>query len=250
MWIKRLARLGYGAKAVVYALVGILAIISGPSDKSDAFSVIIRQPFGRFLLAVIAAGLAGYAAWRLICGLRDTERRGSSAKALAIRGGSAARGLGYGWIAFEVARLAMENGGGTGGDAQARHWTARAMARPFGEVAVILVSAGVIAYALYQLYRAVTGKLSRHLHIPRGPLRAISRFGLAARAIVFLIIGSSFVIAVLRENPEEAHATSGALGELASAPFGGAMLKVIGAGLIAYAVYAFLNAIYRRISTA
>lgn len=250
MWIERLARLGYGAKGVVYAIVGILAAFTGPADKSDAFSVIIRQPFGRFLLAIIAAGLAGYATWRVICGLRDTERRGSDAKGLAIRAGSTLRGIGYGLIAIEVVRLALRKGGGAGGDAQAQHWIARAMNKPFGEVAIVLVSAGIIGYALYQLYRAATGKLSRYLHVPKGWLTAISRFGLGARAVVFLIIGSSFLIAALRDNPEEAHATSGALRELASQPFGEAMLKVTGAGLVAYGIYAFINAKYRRISTA
>ncbi|HEX7958198.1 MAG TPA: DUF1206 domain-containing protein, partial [Pyrinomonadaceae bacterium] len=97
-WIERLARFGYAAKGVVYVLVGALAALAafgggGPTDSRGALTQVVRQPYGRALLAVVAAGLAGYALWRLVQGLRDTEEKGSGLKGISIRFGYACIGV-------------------------------------------------------------------------------------------------------------------------------------------------------------
>ena len=78
----------------------------------------------------------------------------------------------------------------------------------------------------------------------RGKVIAISRFGIAARGLVFLIIGGSLVLAALRHNAQTAHGTAGALRELPPP-----LLILAGFGLAAYGVYALVNARYRRITT-
>jgi len=68
--LERLARLGYVSKAVIYAIVGVLAILTAVNrggrvtDTSGALRVVLTQPFGRMLLAVLAVGLCGSAPWR------------------------------------------------------------------------------------------------------------------------------------------------------------------------------------------
>src|SRR3954470_770826 len=85
-WIERLARLGYISVGAVYAIIGGIAAAAAlhgghrTPDKRDAFFFIIEKPFGNALLLVIAAGLAGYAIWRLSAGVFDSDRRGSDAK--------------------------------------------------------------------------------------------------------------------------------------------------------------------------
>ena len=78
-------------------------------------------------------------------------------------------------------------------------------------------------------------------------LIAISRLGIAARAVILGVIGGSLIRAAILYNPNAARGTSGAQRQIAAMPFGGWMLMIIGAGLIAYGVYAFINARYRRI---
>ncbi len=253
-WIERLARPGYASKGLVYAIIGFLAAAAGlgiggkTADKNQAFKFILHQPFGHFILFILALGLAGYAVWRVISGIRDTEHRGSDAKGFAVRMGGMLRGLFYGWIAIEVLRLAMtKSAGGSGGDAQTRHWTARLMDKPFGHWMVILLGLGVFGYGIYQIYRAWKGKLGKQVHIPSGMMTNVSRFGLASRGVVFLIIGGSFVFAGKQGDPGEARGTSGALRELASQPFGHVLLTLMGLGLVSYGIYAFLQAKYRRI---
>src|SRR6186997_1335734 len=87
-----LARLGYSAKGVLYGVVGLLAFQAAIgaggriTDSDGALRAIMRQPFGHTLLLVLAIGLFGYAAWRTLEGIFNSERRGSDLKDLAVRG--------------------------------------------------------------------------------------------------------------------------------------------------------------------
>ncbi|HEY0143747.1 MAG TPA: DUF1206 domain-containing protein [Thermoanaerobaculia bacterium] len=259
-WIERLARLGYAAVGVVYAVVGILAIAAAfgkrgrTGDQRAAFTTILEQPFGRVLLGVVALGLVGYALWRYVAGINDSEHRGSDAKGWALRLGSIGRGILYTVIAIEVIRMVLNGGGGSGGgnDQQARHWTAALMDKPFGRWLLGAVGLGVIAYGLGQLLNAWKAKLSKQLRL--GPMQesmrrkiiAVSRFGIGARGVVFTLVGGSLLIAAIRHNPSQAQGTSGALQQLAE-PAGGMLLALVGLGLVAYGVYGFINARWRMI---
>jgi hypothetical protein len=255
--IERLARLGYACIGIVYMIAGGLAAAAGlgmggsTGGHERALLVILRQPFGRFALGIVALGLVGYALWRLVSAFTDSEHRGSDAKGLAIRAASAGRGLIYGAITIEVVRLMMNGRGGAGGgDQEAEHWTARLMAQPLGPWLVAAVGLGVVGYGAYQLYAAWDAKLSKRLSLGemddrvRRKVVAISRFGIGARGLVFFVIGGSLVVAALRREPGAAHGTSGALASLPDP-----VLAVAGLGLAAYGVYALVNARYRRITT-
>ena len=71
-WIGRLARIGYVAKGVVYVVIGFLALrealgIGGETTgPSSAFRSIGSQLFGCVLVAILSAGLACYALWKLV----------------------------------------------------------------------------------------------------------------------------------------------------------------------------------------
>lgn len=255
MIIERLARLGYASIGVVYMIVGCFAVAAGLGKRgssgshSDAFAFIREQPFGKAMLLLIALGLIGYTLWRFVSAATDNENRGSDAKGLGVRLGSAGRGLIYAVLAIEVVRMAMNGGGGGGnGDQQAQHWTARLMEFPFGRWLVAAVGLGVIGYGAYQLYAAWDAKLSKRISIGaiddrvRHNVILISRFGIGARGVVFFVVGGSLVIAALRHNAQAAHGTTGALQELPQP-----LLIVVGLGLAAYGVYALVNARYRRI---
>ena len=256
-WIERLARLGYASKGAVYIIIGGLtaaAAFRGSSrggDSQSAFSFILDQPFGRVLILIVALGLCGYAAWRIISAITDGEHRGSDTKGLAIRAGSFLRGAVYAFLAIEAIRLSIGGRRGGGSDQNAEHWASRVMDAPFGRWLVVIAGLGIVGYGVYQLYRAWKAKLGKKLHLPwstdrfRSRLVAISRFGIAARAIVFLLIGYSVARAAWNRNPDEAQGTSGALEQVGA--FSQWLLIAVAMGVIAYGVYQLLNARYRRI---
>lgn len=255
MIIERLARLGYASIGVVYIIVGTFAVAAALGKRgstgghADAFAFIRDQPFGRTMLVVIAFGLAGYTLWRFVSAATDNEHRGSDAKGLGVRLGSAGRGLIYAGLAVEVVRMAMGKGSsGGGGDQQAQHWTARLLDAPFGRWLLAAVGLGVVGYGAYQLYAAWDSKLSKRISLGdidnrvRRKVIAISRFGIGARGFVFFIVGGSLVIAALRHSAQSAHGSTGAMQELPQP-----LLVVVGLGLAAYGVYGLVNARYRRI---
>ncbi|HEV7923592.1 MAG TPA: DUF1206 domain-containing protein [Thermoanaerobaculia bacterium] len=257
--IENFARLGYAAKGLVYATIGFLTALAGlhrggtAADRKDAIRFIGQQPFGRALLCIVAAGLLGYALWRVLSGITDSDRHGRELKGLAVRTGSIVRGLFYAAFALVVLRYLLHKGGaGQSSDAASRHWTARALDVPFGRFAVAAAGLGLIGYGIYQFSRAVRGKLSKHLAAiqSRRTLVVLSCFGIAARAVIFATIGVSLVRAAQHRAASAARGSSGALRELARLPMGSWILTVAGLGLIAYGVYAFINARYRRIRTA
>lgn len=256
MLLERLARLGYASIGLVYFIAGGLAAASGlglggsTGGQHTAFRTILRQPFGRVLLAVMAAGLAGYALWRVVSAFTDSEHRGGDPKGLALRAGSVGRGLAYAVITVEVARLLLHRGGGSGGDAKTQHWTRAIMEKPFGHWLVALAGLVIIGYGAYQLYAAWDAKLSKRISLGemdaavRRKVVTISRFGIGARGVVFFVIGGSLVLAGFKHNASEARGTSGALRALPLP-----LLVLVGIGLVAYGVYALVNARYRRITT-
>lgn len=253
--IERLARLGYASIGIVYMIVGGFSIAAGLGRRGstgghkDAFALIRDQPFGRILLAIIALGMIGYVLWRFVSAVTDNENRGNDAKGLGVRIASVARGLVYAALAVEVIRMAMnKGGGGSGGEQQAKHWSARLMEQPFGQWLLAAVGLGVVAYGAYQLYAAWDSKLSKRISLGeidssvRHQVIAISRFGIGARGMVFFIIGGSLVLAAFKHDAQAAHGTTGALQALPPP-----LLVVMGFGLVAYGVYALVNAKYRRI---
>jgi hypothetical protein len=248
-WIEKFARFGYASKGVVYSIVGALAAATAfglggtRGDSAAAFRFIREQPFGRILLLVVAIGLFGYASWRIISAISDAEDHGDDAKGWAVRAGSFFRGIVYVFLAIEAIRLTRGASGGGGSDQNAQHWTARLMEAPFGRWLVVMVGAGIAGYGLYQLSRAWRSKLGRQLRTRK--LVGVCRFGIAARAVVFLFIGFSLARASWQRDPSEAQGTSGALNEIAS--YSEWLFVLIAVGLIAYGVYQFINARYRVI---
>jgi hypothetical protein len=257
-WIERLARVGFAAKALLYGIVGVLAFRAAFSDggatigSRGALASLVRQPYGAIVLVVMAVGLFGYAAWRIIEAVVDPERRGTSLKGIAVRLGYAGRGVIHAWLGVEAIRLAVGAGGGSGSDGT-EHWTARALDAPLGSWLVIAAGLGVIGYGLYQVYRAWKAKLSKQLNLSRLSSEAgswlikVSRFGLGARGVVFGVIGAYLVRAGAAHNANKAADTGEALSAIGQQPLGNWLLAIVATGLIAYGAYDVVQARYRVI---
>jgi len=166
-WIVRLGRLGYAVKGIVYITVGFLAIQAafglggGTTDVRGALRAIRHAPFGTVSLLIIATGLLGYAAWRIVSAITDAERRGDAPTSIALRLGEAFRGFVYGALGAWSLKYLVE--GRIEGTDQARELTDRALDLPAGRWIVIGTGLGVIGYAVYQLYRAVSRKFLKRL---------------------------------------------------------------------------------------
>lgn len=254
-WIVRMARVGYAAKGTVYLVIGGLATRAalgaggGTTDSRGALAVIGQGTAGGVILGAIAAGLLGYTLWALIAAATDADRRGPGAKGAALRVGQAFRGLVYGGLGIEAARLAI-GGVARGGDGT-DHWTGELMAAPMGRWLVAGVGIAVAGYALYQFWRAARKDLQKRLHMSeagadgaRWVLR-LARFGIAARAVVLLLIGWFLLQASGTHDPSRAGGVADSLVALAAAPYGPIALGTVALGLMAYGIWELANARYR-----
>lgn len=263
-WIERLARFGYAAKGAVYALVGFMAVHAALDSYNRADSsrgalwVILTQPLGRWLLAAVALGLFGYVIWRLVAAVLDPEHTGTDAKGLAKRAGYLISGVLYGTLGWQAVRMVTGKAAsaGNGGNTRAEDWTALVMAQPLGVWLIGLVGAGVIGFGIYELRKAYTADLSDRLNLSdmsdavRTWTVRLARFGLAARGVVFGLIGAFLARAALLYNPDEAAGLGEALRTLERQPYGPWLLAAVGAGMVAYGLFEVVKARYRRIRPA
>jgi hypothetical protein len=255
--LEPVARLGYASKAVVYGIVGILAILTAVNrgglitDTSGALRVVLARPFGRIALMVLAVGLCGYAAWRLLDAVMDPDRAGTSAVGWVTRVGSAIRGCIYGALGLEALRL-LRGFGGSNRD-QAELWTARMLDWPLGALTVGLVGAIVAIYGISELVQAIRGRHDTKLDwspIPfslRPLLERISRFGVAIRGCLVATLGAFLVRAALTHDPNQAAGSREALLRLGGVFDGRWFLALVAAGVLAYAVDQAIHARCRRI---
>jgi hypothetical protein len=259
-WIERFARAGYAAKGVVYLLIGVLAVqaAAGAGGRTTGVSgvlhVLLRQPFGRWLLALVAVGLAGYAAWRLYCAAVDPKHPGRRDwKRAAVRVGYTISALIHGGLAWQAARLALGRSGGTAGDGQADHRAAQLMAAPFGQWLVGIVGLGVAAYGIAQIVKGARGRgVERTRAADAQMQRALERaaqIGLIARGVVFGMMGLFLVRAALQHDPSEAGGLAEALQTLARQPYAPVLLGTVALGLAAYGAYQLALARWASVPT-
>ena len=255
-WVERAGRAGYVAKGVLYGVIGLIAVQvpvgleEEPEDRHGALRMVGQQPFGEVLLLALAAGLAGYALWRLAQGLFDTDDEGTGPMALAKRAGSVGRALIYGFAAFSAFAL-VAGLGSSGGNEQEE--TATVFDLPLGRFIVAAVGLGLLGAGAYNGYRSLTKDFRKHLREHelspkvRGWVIAVGIVGHAARAVVFGLVGIFLLRAAWEHDPGEAKGLDGALLKLAEAPYGPALLFGVGTGLLAYGAYCLVQARYREV---
>lgn len=258
-WVRTLARLGYATKGVVYTIIGVIAALAAlrgggeTTDSHGALEEIVRRPYGHVLLVVVAAGLAGYALWRLTQAVLDTEDKGSEWKGLAVRAGYACIGFVYFGLGYSALSLTLGGDAGDSSDEKSRYWTATFMVLPFGRLLIGLGGLGFIGFGLWQCYKAYKRKFRKKMkrvELGEGADRFITRvgqFGFASRGVVFGVVGVFLIQAALRARAHEARGLAGALRALEEQPAGPWVLGVVALGLVAYGLLMFALALYRRI---
>ena len=259
-WVERLARIGYGAKGIVYIVIGFLAVEAAFShggkttNSQGALTTIFQQPFGQFTLAIVGFGLAAYALWRFVEAGLDSDHKGHDAKGIATRAGYVCSGIAYALLSLTAFQLITGSAQSANGANGTQDWTARLLSMPFGQGLVGLVGLVVIGLGLGQFVKAYKANFDKKLKMDEIPQAFRSwavfsgRWGYAARGVVFTIVGGFFVEAALHANPQQAKGIGSALDLLAEQPYGPLLLGIVAVGLISYGVFMLVQARYRRIA--
>ncbi len=248
------ARLGLTARAFMYLLIGVLSLMvaaghsTAETDQLGAMQQLNRVTLGHFLLWVVSLGLAGYALWRFSEAAFGAAGEG---RKIAPRIKSLGRACIYTVIAINAVQIAL----GSGIRSQAakqESLSAKVMHHSGGRLAVGLVGAIVLVIGLTLVHEGLTLKFDKYLDLAslsRATRRVIESFGLVgtvARGTVFALAGVFVIQAAWDYQPKKAAGLDGALRSLRDTRAGPWLLGVAALGLIAFGLYGFAEARWRR----
>jgi hypothetical protein len=108
---------------------------------------------------------------------------------------------------------------------------------------VAAVALGITIAGLAQIYQRVQPGFGRQyqpyaLNANRRKwITRLGRFGVAARGLVFTLIGFFLFLAAYQNNPGRAQGSDGVLKSLLQQPYGPWLLALVALGLIAFGIY-------------
>jgi hypothetical protein len=255
-WAKRLGRLGFLAKGLIYAVVALIAIevARGEEKKAKgeegAIEALAHQSFGEVLLVLLAIGLAGYALWRARIALLGPPGE-SGAHAAMERVGSVVLAVVYAGLCVYTVRFLTTDSGG--GGTRPDEVTKKLLDEPYGVALVIAAGLLMLGVAAYEAYKALsrdflddleTGRMSP---TARSVATVAGMAGYGALAVTSAIFGAFLIKAAVEHDSKEAVGLDGALQELVTESLGPLLLWVVAVGLLVYAFYCVIQARYRRL---
>ena len=263
-WANGAARLGLAGRGVIYILIGIIAMKlafaprdSEEADRQGALRELADQRFGSVLLVTLAIGLAGYVLWRFTEAAWGYGSETDDRKRTLHRLSSAAKGLAYLlFLATVVSVLRGSSGSAAGaGNQQPKVWTARVLGWTGGQTIVTAIGLAIVAGGCALIYRGLTQKFEKKLETGRmsAPTEAVARVlgtvGVTARGAVFGAAGLLLVKAARDYDPNQTQGIDGTLRTVAMQSYGQILLVAAAAGLVAFGVYSFVEARYRKLRT-
>lgn len=252
-WVVGAMRVGYLARAVVFGLMGYLALRAAwtggyAGGPEQALESLTDEVLGGPLLWAIGGGAFGFAIWCLTAGLLDLDCRGSDAAGIFARVDFAGTGVIYGIIGLFICNLAASGVASAGGDEETRErGTAWLLSLPAGGWIVIALGAGFILAGLWFAYKALAGRYRERLRdtpmVER--LDPVCKFGWTAYGVVIVILGGFLVWAGWTLDASHAGGFVEAFALVREARFGRMLLGALAVGFMAFAVECLVEAVYR-----
>ncbi len=246
------ARVGLGARASVYLIMGLLAlaVVVGDSktsvDQRGALRTVMHQQFGTALVWLLAAGFIAYALWRfseVVFG-PDGEKDGFVPRAKSL-----VRGVAYSIFAFGAVSILM---GSRESQTHQQESVADATIHlPGGQAILGAFGLAFMIAGLLMIWEGWTTKFLTYFdYLPPRRRKAVvwlGRVGTITRGIVFALAGSLVVLGAWWGDAS----TAGGINEVVQAaidrPFGGAVVALMGAGLVLFGLYGVTEMLWRHV---
>jgi len=250
-------RAGFLSRGVTYAVIGGLAVAlavdagrtRASPNQQGALALIAQAPLGRFVVGAVSVGLLAYALWKLGLGVIGVGPEGGGGRSLKDRLANLGAALVY--VAFFAVSVQVLIGT-AGANAGERGETAGVLGWPAGNWLVGIAGVGLAAISIFQCYEALCdkfaddNKLGEMTARQRRLFHVLGRIGLAARALVFVLVGY-FLLRTAINFRASGIGLDGALAEVQNHPFGRWVLVLVAAGLEIFAAFSVFEARYQRL---
>jgi len=252
-----LTRIGFLARGAIYVIIGLLAIQvaihagNETTNQRGAMRTIQQQPFGHWLLIVVAVALGAYAAWRFVQAFAGSGPEGGGDH--STFGRIAAAGSGCAYAALCVLAVTILLGSSSSSSSNPHQQTAGVLGWPGGQYLVGGAGVLFVGIALYQAYKGLSRKFldedktEQMGETTKSVLTVFGVIGYLARTVAFGLIGIFLIRAAIDYDPQKAVGLDGALARLAHQSYGSLLLGLVAAGLIGFGLFSIAEARYRRI---
>lgn len=250
-WMDHAVRAGLVAYGVVHLLIAWLALQlafgdrEGSPSSSGALQELAQQPFGGFLVWLVAVGLFLLVVWRGLEAAVGHQGKDGSDR-LRKQVSSAGKAVIYAAVGVSAVKVAMGSGSKGGGGTDS--WTAKLMDLPAGQVLVVAVGLGIIGYGGYEVVKAWTEKYREELSGEGTSGEAgkayllFGKIGYTAKGVAVGIVGGLFVYAGVTHEAKKSGGLDQALYEVLDQPFGPFLLGLIAVGIACYGLFCFARA--------
>lgn len=244
-------RFGYFARGVTYLIIGALALLAAWTGREaegtgQALDTLRGYPAGEIMLWALCIGFLSYAFWRGLACYYDLEEHGSGLKGFVARTGFVVSAVIHVGLAITAARVAF--GSGSGGESDTPQTAASwMMTLPYGTYILMGIGAIVICAGIYQAWKGLSGKYKEYLRLTEWTERLdpVAKAGLLAKGAILALIGTFLIYAGMHTDPGQAGGIGEALQSVRSQPYGMILLTILAVGTVAFALFCWIEAVYR-----
>jgi hypothetical protein len=256
--LEHLARVGLIAYGLVHLLVAWLALQlawgggGGSTDQSGAMATLAKEPFGKPLLWVLAAGLLALAVWQLAEVLRYRSQLHASGdarkKAVTTIVKAVAKTVVY--LALAVTAVRFATGSGTSSSGQQQQTVGGVLGWPGGRFLVGVAALVLIGIGAYHVRKAIRSSFLKEIDTAqaspaeRRVIERLGQVGYPAKGIALALVGVLLGWATITFDPARARGLDGAMRTILAAPAGQWLLTVVALGIAAFGVFCFFRARY------
>lgn len=252
-------RAGYLARGFIYFSIGTMAVAAALdlTPKAQGSRGVLEAwahwPFGVLLLWLAGLGLYAFAGWRLLQSVFDADRQGGSLRAIGSRLGQAVSGVVYGALGVSVFGLidTLKDLTQTDDQVQTRQAVAKVLELPGGELLIAAAGLFILGAGVGNIVQVFGRDFCKPLacdEVMRRWAPWVGRAGYLGRGIAFLPVGSLMLLAGLKARSQEATGIGGALQMMEDQPYGEVLMITVALGLIAFGVFAFIEARFRHMA--
>lgn len=253
------ARVGYGARGFVYLSAGVLILLAAVDLVGDAVGIkgsldwLAMRPFGRLWVFLVGLGLAAFVTWRLLQSVFDADHEGVTRHGLSTRVSQGFSGFSYAALSFAAFSLLVHTPDGDPaieGVVRSREQAATVLALPFGKWLLVGIGLMIFGIGAGNIVKAWREDFTQYLACSAKTchrVEPLARIGHVARGLAYLPLAGLVVLAGLNSEASDVTSLGAALEAVERQPAGRWILVAGALGFIAFGVFSFIEARFRRI---